>query len=502
MKKFIIATMVVLFGFVVALPATAADVKFSGEYFSAGVINSNPALSDNHDEATDSFMHMRLRTTTEFILSDDLKLTTRFDALEKAWDRNDSADTQDDDNIDFERAYITAKTDIGLFMIGRQKGITWGTSFSDDCSNTDRIKYVVPLDMGGGKLYVGAVYEKYMENDHNDYSNSSQNNDTDNDKYYLFAVHKTDDYQCGLLTGFYNFEYFQDPDQVLALQAFTAASTDPGAYLLGLPGTYNSTLGMPGAAGTHADILYNRGGTTDADVFLLSPYFKGKYGDIGITFEMDYFTGTAEYPDALVANAEDLDIEAHSILLEGTYDYGAWVFQAGFATMTGDADPSDDEINAMGYVSTGADWQKAFILSGGGSGITGMTHGMTETLGGVGNHVGGGIGGVSKAQLDGFQMLYMGFDYAATDDITLGCLIAVSEADEVPDDVAGSEKYEEDQGVEVDLKLNWKIMDNLELDAVAAFLSAGDYWDYRVDGTEKTDEEDLMCLYTRITLTF
>ncbi len=37
MKKFIIATMVVLFGFVVALPATAADVKFSGEYFSAGV---------------------------------------------------------------------------------------------------------------------------------------------------------------------------------------------------------------------------------------------------------------------------------------------------------------------------------------------------------------------------------------------------------------------------------------------------------------------------------
>jgi hypothetical protein len=37
MQKFIIAATVVLFGFMIALPATAADVKFSGEYFSAGL---------------------------------------------------------------------------------------------------------------------------------------------------------------------------------------------------------------------------------------------------------------------------------------------------------------------------------------------------------------------------------------------------------------------------------------------------------------------------------
>jgi hypothetical protein len=170
--------------------------------------------------------------------------------------------------------------------------------------------------------------------------------------------------------------------------------------------------------------------------------------------------------------------------------------------MTGDADYTDDEINAMGYVAPGADWQKAFILSGSGSDITGMTHGMNETLGRVGNHVGGGIGGVSTAQLDGFQMFYLGADYAVNDDITLGCLIAVSEADDVPGDV-GIYKYEEDQGVEVDLKVNWKIMDNLELDGVAAFLSAGDYWDYRETGAKKVDElEDLICVYTRLTLTF
>ncbi|MCP4623555.1 MAG: hypothetical protein GY850_08495, partial [bacterium] len=500
-----------LLALVFVAPATAseADVKFSGEYCVAGASNSSPILYE--DDATDSFMSMRLIVDTDFILSDDLKLSTEFTALDKIWEnevRDFNTDTAGE-NIQFNRAFMTIKTDIGLFRIGRQVGGAWGTSFADDDADADRLEYIVPIEMGNGKLYMAAVLEKDYENDANTNGRFSHK---DNDKYFLSGTYVTDDYKCGLLLGNYQYNKFQDPSQRIAYNAFLSESTDPEAYFVGLSvdfaNTYDPDLGAPaavptyGQAGSPADVFSSRGATTDADVWLISPYFTGKFGNFGLTFELLYITGTAEYPDAPTTSPDDRDVKAHTVLLEGTYEFDAWSFQLGVANQSGDANYTDDEISSIGYVVAGVDWEKMFILSGSGSAITGMTHGMNETLGGLGNHVGGGIGAVNTAQLDGFMMFYLGADYKATDDITVGLIAAMASADDVPDDV-GTLKYEEDQGIEVDLTCDWQIMENLQLSAVAAYLSTGDYWTYRETGTKDNDKgEDNLTVFTSLTLTF
>jgi len=162
----------------------------------------------DNDKTTD-YRQMRLRVKTDFSVTDKLKLTTRFDALEKVLSSRDSAfddeyddprtqSDADDENIDFDRAYLTYISPIGFFQVGRMKGVTWGTSFCDDETDTDRIKYVLPIPLDKGKLSIGAVAEKVTE-----YGHISNHSDADNDKYYIGLTYKAEKYSTGLLTAFY-----------------------------------------------------------------------------------------------------------------------------------------------------------------------------------------------------------------------------------------------------------------------------------------------------------
>ena len=90
-------------------------------------------------------------------------------------------------------------------------------------------------------------------------------------------------------------------------------------------------------------------------------------------------------------------------------------------------------------------------------------------------------------------MPYIGVDYTATNDIILSLLAAMSTAD---DTVTG---WDDDQGFEVDGKITWQLMDNLELTGIAAYLAAGDYWK---QGNATTDLEDIYCLYSKLEMTF
>jgi len=142
----------------------------------------------------------------------------------------------------------------------------------------------------------------------------------------------------------------------------------------------------------------------------------------------------------------------------------------------------------MGYISPGVDWEKMFILSS-------DYHGMNDSLGGgSGNHAGTGFATYSNALIDGYQMLYAGVDYKATDAMTFGTIVAMSKADDTPGTV------DDDQGLEVDLTFEWQMMDNLSYKGIVAYLSAGDYWTERV-GMAK-DAEDTMALYHKLELTF
>ncbi len=539
MKKVVLFALLSIFVVGISTPATALETDFSGEFYVEGILNSAPNMLDSDN--TSDYRQMRLRVQTDFKVSDNLKLTTRFDALEKVLSSNDSAfdANEDDDNIDFDRAYLTYISPIGMFEVGRLKGIVWGTTFCDDESDTDRIKYTVPIKMGDGTLYLAAVAEKVTEND--------TMIDDDNDKYYIGGVYKTANYSTGLLTAMYSFNKFQDPGQKFAYDALTDsyennrnitsyrnylgsnAAQDELASYLGWYGTnakyamtakgYAEAAAKYQAAGKLAEAqaaaqaaqaakaniaadwpttelaaqsalstLAGRGLTNDAKVYLLSPYFQGKFGNLSLEGELDYVFGTLEY-----SAYEDVDVEGFAYFVQAGYDLSPFAVQAGFAHSSGDSNYSDDTVESMGYVSPGLDWEKLFILHS-------DYHGMESSLGnGVGNHVGAGFATGSVAMLDGYQLFYAGADYSLTDDITLGLIAGLSKADDVP---AGG--YDDDQGIEYNFTFTWNITDNLTYKAIAAYLDGGDYWTTRASGgvVDPTVDPEVYALFHRLTLTF
>jgi len=498
----------------IASPALALDLDVSGSLQFEGVYNENATLQKS--DSADSFREMRLRVLTEAQITDNIKIITRFDALDKVLSSRDSAfdNNEDDDNIDFDRAYAEIITPIGLLSIGRMQGVVWGTSWSDDEADTDRIKLVTPIPIGENKLYIGAVAEKVTEND-----KGVELSSKDNDKYYIGATYKTKKYSTGLLSAFYNFHLFQDPEQALLTRTLTEASaaadaaddklTLAGGKFQVLQGSLginpDVTLDRVLAAGVEAtkaqqekiqadaaktkafaDVaLLERGVTTEAKVFLLAPYFDGKFGPLGITTELDYIFGETEYD----ADNTTQDVEGYAWFGELRYDIADFTLQAGYAITSGDANHDDDDIGSMGYVAPGSDWAKAFIL-------TSDEHGMNTTLGdGLGNLIGDGFGTAYTAVLDGYRMMYAGVNYTCFDDtVNLGALIASSQADDTPANV------DDDHGIEYDLTLSWNIMDNLVYTGVMAYLQAGDYWKERSGNPNAA--EDTYALYHRLEFFF
>jgi len=490
----------------IASPALALDLDVSGSLQFEGVYNEKATLQKS--DRPDSYREMRLRVLTEAQVTDKIKLITRFDALDKVLSSRDSAfdNNEDDDNIDFDRAYAEIITPVGLLSIGRMQGVVWGTSWSDDETDTDRIKFVTPIPLGTNKLYIGAVAEKVDEKD-----KGVEESNKDNNKYYIGATYQTPSYRTGLLTAFYHFNTFMDPEQRVSfkeiedaggleqaqsdlesylryseLAAFyatldpvKAASASVSAQQYGTKDSVQSLLAWDGAA---------QGGTTQAKVFLLAPYFDGKFGPLGITTELDYVFGEAEYDK----NNTTRDVEAYSYFAEARYDIGPVTAQAGYAYTMGKADLADGDIENMAYVAPGADWAKAFIL-------TSDEHGMNSSMGGgLGNLVGDGFAGPYRAALDGYSMFYLGADYTCLNDtLTLGALIATSKADDTPSTV------DDDHGIEYDLTLSWKIWDNLVYSGVAAYLQAGDYWSERANDLGlPSDGEDTYALYHKLEIFF
>ena len=135
-------------GLIAAFSTTvfAVDVKFSGEYYAAGMYLDRTTLHKGYyDTKTEkdvpegpstAFYYQRLRVRTDFIVAPGLTLVTRFDAMERAWGASrtnayvatsatdpspklaaDSAGTvAENENIAFDWVYIDYKSPIGLLM--------------------------------------------------------------------------------------------------------------------------------------------------------------------------------------------------------------------------------------------------------------------------------------------------------------------------------------------------------------------------------------------------
>ena len=75
-------------GLVMAFSASvfAADVKFSGSYFAAGMYQDKTDFEKDYSEnRSTAFYYQRLRVRADIVVTPTLKLVTRFDAMEREW---------------------------------------------------------------------------------------------------------------------------------------------------------------------------------------------------------------------------------------------------------------------------------------------------------------------------------------------------------------------------------------------------------------------------------
>jgi hypothetical protein len=106
--------------------AMAVDVKFSGSYYAAGMYVDKTTL--NKDTASDgpstAFYFQRLRLQADFVVAPGLSVTTRADIMERTWgatrstpgttaDVNSMATKAENENIGFDRVYVTYATPVG-----------------------------------------------------------------------------------------------------------------------------------------------------------------------------------------------------------------------------------------------------------------------------------------------------------------------------------------------------------------------------------------------------
>ncbi|MBC8198730.1 MAG: porin [Desulfobacterales bacterium] len=323
MKKFTILALALCLAVVMAAPVMAVDADFSGYYRVRGVYVQQYDLRDTSEN--NAFMNMSFRLQTVFKVSDILSVTTRFDALDGyIWGGgNDAATGGADNNLNFDRAYMTINAPLGKFDIGRQAGGTFGTKFLDSASSVDRIKYTKVID----DLTILAIFEKVTEGDSG--LASSDDGDVDHDKYCLAAIKKMENVTAGVLGVFYN-------DKNTGSDANDANESTIKKYAL-------------------------------------NPYFVSKFGPLAIHGELCYIWGERDYDAAATA---DLDYKQLAYNVEGSYNLGAATVLAGYAFISGE---NTDATEVTAYNGVGNDWEKLLILT------TNEIPALRDSLGGVGN---------------------------------------------------------------------------------------------------------------------
>jgi len=363
MKKFTIVALAICLAFAMAAPAMAVDANFSGYQFVRGIYVSQWDLRDTSE--SNSFMNMRFRLQTVFKASDILSITTRFDALDAhVWG---TVDGVSDDNIDFDRAYMTIKSPYGDFYVGRMAGATFGTSFQDSETDVDRIVYVKKIN----NLTLKAIFEKVAEYDNTLVAGSAA--DADNDKYCLAAIQKMENITAGVLGCYYNYK---------------SSGTDSSAT-----------------------------GQDTTRKYLLNPYFVSKFGPLAVQGELSYGWGTKDYD---LATTTDIDYKTLSYNIEATYNIGPASIMAGYAFVSGDGNGTSTDHEDSSGGSVGNDWEKLFILT------TNEVPALYN-LGDYGNLSGSGIG-TNKC---GAKIIYGGVTYAALDNLKLGVIAGKADADEL-----------------------------------------------------------------------
>lgn len=497
MRKFWIV--LIALGLIAAfsMPASAADVKFSGSYYVQGWYSHNNSLLDQDDTSTvsgrgaASLFHQRLRVETQFKVAEGLFLTTRFDALERNWgdrrERNAVAQTptagwatpstvatvetasrradhtytttagtppvtsvgfygtQEQANIEFERAYITANLPFGQLNVGYYQDIQWGTLWLDTITTRPAIGLAVPV----GPWTFVAKWKKNLEGSMPGYNGIGYINDSDADIYDVAVRYAAKGWEAGVL-----FEYGDSRGN---------KASDQAAW--------------PSFA---------------TSIYAALPYFKATFGPLYLEGEGAYAFGTQREFDTNVnpavnaARGGDVDWESWSAYLHAKFDLKPAYIGAMIVYSTGDDPNSKDKVEGgiNAALVAGQAFAPALIL-------------WNDPYYTVFGAPGGRTAATDPIRLQFmdnclFVQGYVGVKPTPKWDIALK--VSWAKADEKP------ANYEDDvYGTEVDLVATYKIFDNLSYMVGAAYLFTGDYFKGAVPTTNLENQYMLM---HQLTLTF
>ena len=485
-------------------PALALDMEISGHYFVEHYNHSNETLSDS--DASDDYTAMEFMAKPVFKINENITLTTQFTALQDhVWGTRANApsdsdnillpENDNDENFDWKAAYMTIKTPIGGFIVGRFIDTPWGgiglgdstASHGSNSRHKDRVMYILPI----GNFISGLVAQK---NEENDLGNVID--DADFHKYYGFTAYKQENWSTGLLVanyrhknfvsqgdlrafqrGYTNYQNMTDAYNVasatfggnynasLALDAngtFTAVGltaaanaagyatvtewdlATPGSQISGNTGgmipiedlyAYRQAADTAQAQATYAGALIADGpARADLDLWVFDPYFSGTFGDFNIQAEMLYGIGTI-----------DLDESKVDPLTGQVFDE---------MDATGVAATVDLKYNIIGFTFNGgytfvqgdSDYTDDETNAIGylepsvdlehGFLLTSDTSGLEYTLGGTdanGIPVGNLAGGATTLTgTAGYEMFWIGAQYQVLDNLKLGLLFVKSKADDPP----------------------------------------------------------------------
>jgi hypothetical protein len=448
MKKLLIGFLAV--GLIMGFAMTASaqpNIKASGQLYMYGSYSDNMSLIDNGDHRAN--VANRLRMQFEIQIQEGLKLTTRFDALERAWGQTGAVLTQNttnpltsnfiytrpEQNISFERAYVTFNALYGVFDVGYQQSRIWGTcTFCDDYDTDAGIHYRYMM----GPWTFGLEWEKRADASQTSFSNGLYpaqagegsptqggiNNgagtflttlggsDNDHDIYHIYAIYRWATGQAGL-----RYEY--DRDASAGTLTYNQALTLNGVTLGGYTTTFNE----------------------------IAPYVQWKFGPFDIESELRYIWGKIDR-DA----ADDIDRKGYSFYLNGKYTMAAFYGGLEFAYITGDDPGTTDKWEAG--VAGGQAWDPLLMFG---------NYWFTKYHGAMGGQI-----GPNESNLIMFKP-YVGWKVNPQLEVVMQ--YAWLKAQEKPsgyvDDMYGSE---------FDIYANYKIYNNLTYTVGFGYFSTGDYF--------------------------
>jgi hypothetical protein len=475
MKKLLIGFLAV--GLIMGFAMTASaqpNIKASGQLYMYGTYADNPALVKDGDSRAN--IANRLRMQFEIQVQEGLKLTTRFDALERVWGENAAAAAPSpaaadlnmgaiatERNISWERAYVTFNALYGVFDVGYQASRNWGTcAFCDDFDSDAGIHYRYMM----GPWTFGLEYEKRAGAEPtlpmalSSGEGSRQGGytvggtDNDHDVYHVFAIYRWATGQAGLRYEF---------DRNATDGALAASERKGGISPARSAGPARPASSSPRSRPTHGPSSSTRWSAWTYSFHELAPYVQWASGPFSIEAELRYIWGKIDVDGA----APDIDRKGWSLYLNPKYTMGAFYGGLEFAFISGDDPSTTDKIEAG--VQGGQAWDPLLMYGN----YWFSKH--QAILGQVRNNTGAFVNNIPATAAGGNELNLIMFKpyvgWVVNPQLSIVAQFAWLKADEKP---AGF--VDDDYGREFDIYANYKIYNNLTYTVGFGYFWTGDYF--------------------------